>query len=656
MPLFEAIINSIDAIHETPRDDGRIDIRIERETGLVANIDQHGNTIDDIRAFSITDNGAGFTTANYRSFETLDSRTKAELGAKGIGRILWLIAFDEAKIVSTYSEDGRWWQRAFSFRRTPEGIEDTRIKELPATDSPPTALTTVLLLGFRQRYRDGSPKSTEAVARRIVEHCLEYFLLDEAPRIFVSDASSSDPIDLNRLFREDYQQESSSRSFSVANTDLILMDVLVRASQDSQHSLNFCAHNRVVHSIRIADQLPHLDQPLQGADGNPVLYAGYVRGALLDERVDSERAGFNLDRAGELPLEGSPTWEAVRDAAFTSVAAFLAPHTDSARERSVQRIRTFIEDSEPKYRPLLDHRRDDVERLSGSLSDDRLENELHRILQDWRHQVHREVSERMQSIPASPTDFEAHRADFVRLLGELQEVSKSDLADYVVHRAAVLDFYQKLLGRTAEGGFALEDSLHSLFFPRRNTSDQIDFNSHNLWILDERLAYHRYLASDIPFVQQRAPILVSGQRKPDVLVYNQRLAYTPGAFPVASVVVIEFKRPERDDYSDEENPITQVLGYVRQIREGKAQRDNGSTLDPIAEGVPSYCIVVATLTDKLREQARIHDFIETPDRAGFFKYNATFGAYIEISSYHKVLEDAKKRNRAFFEKLQIHIP
>lgn len=125
--------------------------------------------------------------------------------------------------------------------------------------------------------------------------------------------------------------------------------------------------------------------------------------------------------------------------------------------------------------------------------------------------------------------------------------------------------------------------------------------------------------------------------------------------PFASVVIVEFKRPERNDYCDEENPITQVTRYVQQIRAGKAKRRDGSSVDPVPEGIPFYCHIVATLTPKLRSEALTFGYTEAPDRQGFFNYNQNFRAYIEISSYRKVLDDARKRNSAFFDQLQIRL-
>ena len=38
------------------------------------------------------------------------------------------------------------------------------------------------------------------------------------------------------------------------------------------------------------------------------------------------------------------------------------------------------------------------------------------------------------------------------------------------------------------------------------------------------------------------------------LIYNNPVAFAPGEAPLPSVVVIEFKRPERDDYNEDKSP------------------------------------------------------------------------------------------------------
>jgi hypothetical protein len=97
LPVFEAVINSFQAIEEAGSRNGHsIHLRAIRE-----------RTLDEsrpvaIEAFSISDTGIGFTDANYDSFNIVDSPYKAAHGGKGLGRFLWLKAFERVEIDSHY--------------------------------------------------------------------------------------------------------------------------------------------------------------------------------------------------------------------------------------------------------------------------------------------------------------------------------------------------------------------------------------------------------------------------------------------------------------------------------------------------------------------------------------------------------------------------
>jgi hypothetical protein len=51
--------------------------------------------------------------------------------------------------------------------------------------------------------------------------------------------------------------------------------------------------------------------------------------------------------------------------------------------------------------------------------------------------------------------------------------------------------------------------------------------------------------------------------------------------------------------------------------------------------------------------ARLASLTESPDRAGYFGYNQNYSAYVEVISFNKLVSDAEKRNRVFFEKLNV---
>jgi hypothetical protein len=647
MPLFEAIVNSILAIEEAKVKGGLIRIRIVRDESQ-QELDLHEKNISPIKSFIIEDNGIGFTDGNFKSFETIDSQAKIQHGGKGIGRLLWLKAFDHAEIESVFKDIGGWYRRKFQFRESPNGIENPAIEKLSAPDK---LYTAVRLVHFRDEYRSAAPKSAETIARRIIEHCMQHFVLGTIPSIVIDDQAADRKLNLASIYREEYRPESDSTKFTVGGKRLSMTHVLMKPSSDSKHTLHFCAHKRVVQSFPLAGKIPHLRTALEN-DGESVMYSGFVQGKFLDKHVDPQRNSFSIDGVGELSLTGGPTREELVDSTMRIAQAYLEPMTAAIRDYSMKRTKEYIDNKAPRYKLLLKHRSNEVEQIPDNLSETNLEVELHKIYGSLKQQVHEKVIRSMEQVDTGTSDFEIHNETFRRAIGDFHEVSVSELTDYILHRATILSFFEKLLGRQSDEQFAKEDALHDLFFPRRKVSDDIDYDKHSLWIIDERLAYHTFLASDLPFNQHGGPLQIESEDRPDLLIYNNPLAFTPGEIPSPSVIILEFKRPERKDVGKDESPIQQVLRYVQLIRDGKAIRSDGSTIDLPPE-LPFYCYIIASLTDKLKQDAKERGYTLSPDGMGYFAYNANFKAYIEVLSYRKILQDALKRNRAFFDKLQI---
>lgn len=649
MPVLEAIVNSIDSIEDGGAG-GSIGVLIEREPGL-AEEDPHGNFIPDIRAFEVTDDGEGFTEANFESFKTLDSMAKAAKGGKGIGRVLWLKAFDQARVVSVFREGSELKRRSFVFSAKGDGIESATV-EVVADETP--VRTVVRLERFKTPYREAVPKSLETVARSILEHALEFFVLKRAPSITVTDGETGDSVELASLFRDSYQPREATRQFSVGGYAFSMLDVFMADSPHAPgHGISFCANDRVVRTMALSERhVPHLEATLEMGDGPPSIYNAYVTAHYLDGAVNQERTDFDVDRRGELQFRSGPTWEEIRDAAVAQVEDLLREPTAEARQRAMERVTNFIEESAPQYRVLLSHRRDALANLPRTLSESRLDAELHRISAEWKADLRAEAAAELDASDSEePEMSEERRAQRAEVIAKISESLQSDLALYVVERRMVLEFFKKMLGEE-DGRFETEDRLHSLFFPMKHTSDDLDYDDHNLWLLDERLAYHRFLSSDLRFDSNRDPVDVDSGDRPDLLIYNRPMAYSESDVPVGSCVIVEFKRPERNDYSDEKNPVDQVLRYVELIREGKAKRADGSTIT-VGENLPFYCHIVATLTPKVRKMLKRSAFTPMPDGNGYFFYNSQLNTYLEVVSFRKLLSDATKRNRVFFDKLGI---
>ena len=191
---------------------------------------------------------------------------------------------------------------------------------------------------------------------------------------------------------------------------------------------------------------------------------------------------------------------------------------------------------------------------------------------------------------------------------------------------------------------------------RGRDSNETSRGSCNLWLIDERLAFHEYLASDKPL--QSIPVTDSDSAKrPDI--FSMRIIDRPVLVseetnpPFASIDIVEIKRPMRSDVSagEQSDPIEQAIGYLRRIREGNLITRDGRPIVG-AEDVPGFCYVLADLTPALRRRCEDHhDLRRTSDGLGYFGYKANVSAYVEVMSFDRVVALAKERHRAFFDTL-----
>ena len=106
----------------------------------------------------------------------------------------------------------------------------------------------------------------------------------------------------------------------------------------------------------------------------------------------------------------------------------------------------------------------------------------------------------------------------------------------------------------------------------------------------------------------------------------------------------------RDDYSEKENPIDQLYGYIKKIKSGKAVDKDGRTIK-IVETTKFYAYAICDITSSLEDILVSRDFKKMPDSLGRYLYHAGYNAYIEVIPFDKLLGDAIKRNQILFDKL-----
>ena len=653
LPLLEAIVNSIQAIDARPDDTGdpgRIDVRVHRDSQAEFDFGPAGpgrTPMKPIIGFTIADDGVGFTPENMSSFETLDSDFKSDLGCRGVGRLLWLKAFDRVSVRSAYEDNDRKLRgRQFRFSVEQEVEQDGD------ADGFVRSGAVISLDGFKKTFQQNAPKGVDAMAREIFEHCIWYFLRPGgAPVVVVSDDDES--VSLAELMDEFVDSAMTSSRIEVKGEKFDMLNLRLKATaRNSVPRLHWCAASRVVIEENLSGKVPGLHGKLTDGSSGEFVYACYLTSDFLDERVRADRTAFDIsDRIPGQPLVDDLSLDDIREAVLEEVAKILKDPLESAREQGKQRVHDFVTKRAPRYRPVLAKIEERGITVDPSVKDQDLELQLHKHLQKIESEAFVKGQEIFAEAEADPADDFAER--LAGYLATVSEINQSDLAAYVSRRRTVLDLLGRLIRADKDGKYSREDAIHSLIVPMRAESNDVAADGSNLWIIDERLAFHDYLASDKTL--KSMPVTGSESTKePDILatrlIDSPVLAAEGQKLPLASIVVVEIKRPMRKDAMEDKNPIQQCLDYVKRIRAGGVLTARGRPIPPTQEP-PAFCYIIADLTDKMIERCEISNLRPTHDGLGYFGFNDSAKAYIEVMSFDGLVNAATERNRAFFDKL-----
>lgn len=652
LPLYEAIINSIQAISDSPsKSRGKIEIKIIRESTEQIMLDGSDEE-QAVTGFIVTDNGIGFNTQNYESFKTVYSTYKKDKGCKGIGRFLWLKAFDSIKIESTFAQDNNWFKREFDFSR--QGVTSEKTETSITKESK----TTVYLEKIKPEFQSGIPSGIEEIARRIVNHCLLFFIYPEdCPQIFLRDDEneSCQIINLNSFFAENIKDSLHQDDFTIGNHTFKIYHLRMKQGV-STHTLHFCANMYEVMSVKLKNKIPELQTSIVTKDEpEGFYYCGYLTSEYLDSIVNISRTKFDFFDQDDNQSLFEPSKNNITRSAVSYIKEYLSDFIDELKREKKEQIDEYVNYEHPQYRYLLREKPQVYDAIPTNLSEEELDLALHKEVQIWEREIKKRGIELDKQIKSQSDSSLTEK--FKQYWTSVTELSKTCLAEYITRRKALLSVLEDTLNIRDDGRFDKEEVLHSLICPMRHTSDDIEFEEMNLWVVDERLAYHTFLASDKTL--KSIPVIdCDSTKEPDIAVFDRAFAFSDSEEPFNSVTIIEFKKPD----NDAKDPITQVGRYIDLICDGKGKKSNGQTMITNS-GTTFRCYIICDLTDRMRKYCKDHDLLATPDNKGYTGVHRARNAYFEVISYSKLLTDAKKRNQIFFDKLfapkletAIHVP
>ncbi len=638
-PVFEAIANSLHAIEERfgreAASKGQIEVTIHRDS-------DSKDENPPVRGFTVKDNGAGLNAANWRAFRTADTPSKIQKNGKGVGRLSWLKVFSKTQVFSAYEENGAILKRSFDFFLSPGNSNPLANHEHGPAGAHPSVFTTIRLEPFAADYVAHCPRKTETIAAHIIGHFLRNFASYEVPRFTLVDRHEN--IQLLDFYSENVEteQQETLRVEIPSSPDPVELEIYhivlnkgLKLHDGGRHWCLYVGDGRVVEDERIDNQLG-LNYIGKGRD---CVYLCLVSGSYLNSHVNQERTKFTFL---------SDDLKAIHAKTINAAKVYLEPYISEVRTKQAETTLLVIREN-PQFLSVVSDVRQFVD---SSLSlNSKTEEEIYLELARQRRRKQRETKREIKALTTTSGEDVSERVTAVA--DAINADKKGSLAEYVVKRKEILDLLDSSISYAdpEKRNYLKEEMVHNLIIPIRSDGDDLTYEDHNLWILDDRLAFYSFLKSDKPF-NTFLTDSESGRESDITVVFDRSLAFDRSGTD-EPIIIVEFKRPGRKDYSPADNPITQVLEYVRIMRQGGSFKDkSGKHRKPIPTSTRFICYVVADFTDKLIEMVSMsiaqH---KSADGEGYFGFSPIHNAFVEVLPYNKLLHDARIRNEAFFDKL-----
>jgi hypothetical protein len=640
-PLFEAVSNAMFAIEDVYGDDvskGRIDI-------TVANLSDAGGI-----QIMIADDGIGLDAKRYAAFCEIDTDFKKSKGGKGVGRLFWLDAFDEIKVDSIYASDGGTAKRAFAF------VLNNSEQVVPTIENESVELavrhgTKVCFKGLRTKeYAEPFPKRSDTFLRYFSAHFIADFLMGGGPTILVDvdgEAVEYPKAVSDLVIGEPMDTTITSEEFG----ELHIVGFVCRAEAstglDGLHQLHLLANDRTVETRKV-DNLLGIDS-LERDGEKDLAFHGCVSGEYLDLRVNEGRTAFNLTER-TLKQISRQCMEAVRTRMLPDQVRKYFVKRRERYESFVERYPTFgFDDDDTQLGRVPLHAATPEEFASFLVK-----------FQIRRDEERQETLQRL--IDALDSDVQFSFGESVaEAAREIQASEQLALAQHVVRRKLALELLEKLITRIRlrEGSsddFHLERTLHSFICPmnvRGDDSAERKSRAHELWIVDERLAFTRAFSSD----KRLDDVLVEAGSadRPDLFLWD--LAYGLGSTdpdqpeavdisePLRTIMVVEFKKPGRRAYQGPKDQIEQqITRYLAQLQ-GEEIESFGRARVRVAKDCVFHCYVVADIVGDLELQ--LSGWNTTSNGQGRIRQlSGDYRGQIEVVQWQDLVNDAWMRNRA----------
>ena len=326
-----------------------------------------------------------------------------------------------------------------------------------------------------------------------------------------------------------------------------------------------------------------------------------------------------------------------------------------SKEKSYKEIEKYISTKAPRYNSFL-RNPSILQGIPPNLPEDKLEEHLYRISFTARKKVEKNI----QKFIDEKTINEEVIGQIINDIKEKTAYDVDSLADYMTRRKAILELFDKFLNADENGQYKLEEDVHRLIFPLGLTNGDLDYESHNLWLLDERFITYKYIASDKSIASYSQ---INSRKEPDLLLMDKPPMFdNPISFGdrssgvVNSMVIFEFKRPghtahqkQKKDYRWEFSEL--ITPYFEEFLYSPDKKNYKGNQVVVQKTTPKFGFVILdVIPPQLATYNEGRGWQKTPFGT-YYKIEPNINLHVEVMTFRKLLDFSINRHNPFFDKL-----
>ena len=297
--------------------------------------------------------------------------------------------------------------------------------------------------------------------------------------------------------------------------------------------------------------------------------------------------------------------------------------------------------------------------MPPNLSDEKKEAYLHGIA----YTENKKIAEKIDKFIQLNDVNEEEISSIIDTIKKRTAYDADKLVGYVSRRKAIISLFEKMLEMKENGKYELESMIHNLIFPMGLTNENVSYQYHNLWLLDDRFSTFRFIASDrsiTSFSQIRS------SKEPDIVMINDSSLLVNNAISfgdknmgdIGTMVIFEFKRPgdtaHQKKKGDNRWEFSELVEhYFDDFLYGKEKDKKNwkGQVVRVTNETPKFGFVVMDeMPTELVNYNTSHGWRKTPF-GSFYKINPDLNLHIEAMDFNTLLRNAEDRNKPFFDHL-----